>query len=82
MRHLPVVALLLSTSLFAQNQHQLTAQQVIERIQKNVGVPWTTPTVDTIKAGDPNEPVTGIATTMMATLDVLERASAEGKNLV
>jgi putative NIF3 family GTP cyclohydrolase 1 type 2 len=81
-RRLPLAALLLQTTLCAQNQHALTAQQVIELIQKNVGVPWATPTVDTIKAGDPNEPVTGIATTMMATLDVLERASAEGKNLV
>ena len=43
----------------------------MERIQKKVGVPWTTPTVDTFKAGDPNTPVTGIAVTMMATLDVI-----------
>lgn len=59
-----------------------TAQQIIDRIQKNVGVPWTTPTVDTFKAGDPQTPVTGVAVTMMATLDVLERAAASGKNLV
>ncbi len=61
---------------------QPTAQQVIDRIQKNVGVPWTTPTVDTIKAGAPDTPVTGIAVTMMATYDVLERSAAAGKNLV
>lgn len=60
----------------------LTARQVVERIQKNVGVPWATPTVDTFKAGDPDTPVTGIAVTMMATLDVLQRAAAAGKNLV
>jgi putative NIF3 family GTP cyclohydrolase 1 type 2 len=60
----------------------LTAQAVIDRIQKNVGVPWDTPTVDTFKAGDPNTPVTGIAVTMMATLDVIQRAAASGKNLV
>ena len=59
-----------------------TARQVIERIQKNVGVPWHTETVDTVKAGNPETPVTGIATTFAATLDVLQRAAAAGKNLI
>jgi putative NIF3 family GTP cyclohydrolase 1 type 2 len=59
-----------------------TARQVIERIQKQVGVPWRAETVDTFKAGDPDTPVTGIATTFMATMDVLERAAASGKNLI
>ncbi|HEX3684649.1 MAG TPA: Nif3-like dinuclear metal center hexameric protein [Bryobacteraceae bacterium] len=63
-------------------QGALTARQVIERIQKNVGVPWRADTVDTFKAGDPDTQVTGIAVTMMATLDVLERAAAAGKNLI
>jgi putative NIF3 family GTP cyclohydrolase 1 type 2 len=63
-------------------QTPLTAQAVINRIQKNVGIPWTTPTVDTFKAGDPNTPITGIAVTMMATFDVIQRAAASGKNLV
>ena len=60
----------------------LTARQVIDRIKSNVGVPWTEPTVDTIKAGDPDTPVTGIALTVMATFDVLKRAAAAGQNLV
>jgi putative NIF3 family GTP cyclohydrolase 1 type 2 len=59
-----------------------TARQIIARIQQHVGVPWTEPTVDTFKAGDPDTPVTGIAVTMMATFDVLQRAAAAGKNLV
>jgi putative NIF3 family GTP cyclohydrolase 1 type 2 len=59
-----------------------TARQVIERIQKNVGVAWRSQTVDTFKAGDPDTPVTGIAVTMMATYDVLERAAAAGDNLI
>jgi putative NIF3 family GTP cyclohydrolase 1 type 2 len=59
-----------------------TAAQIIERIQKNVGVSWHSETVDTIKAGDPNMRVTGIVTTFAATLDVLERAVASGKNLI
>ncbi len=60
----------------------MTARQVIERIQAHVGVPWRGQTVDTFKAGDPDTRVTGIATTMMATYDVLVRAAASGKNLI
>ena len=63
-------------------EQPLTAQQVVERIQAHVGVPWSDETVDTFKAGDPDTPVTGIAVTMMATLDVLQRAAAAGHNLV
>jgi putative NIF3 family GTP cyclohydrolase 1 type 2 len=66
---------------FAQN-NRLTARAVIERVQKNVGIPWRSETVDTFKAGNPDATVTGIAVTMMATLDVLERAAASEKNLI
>jgi putative NIF3 family GTP cyclohydrolase 1 type 2 len=47
-----------------------------------VGVPWQSDTVDTFKAGNPDTPVTGIAVTMMATLDVLKRAAATRNNLI
>jgi putative NIF3 family GTP cyclohydrolase 1 type 2 len=60
----------------------LTAGQVIDRIKANVGVPWRAETVDTFKAGNADTPVHGIATTMMATLDAIQRASAAGKNMV
>lgn len=60
----------------------LTARQVIQRIQKAVGVPWNANTVDTFKAGNPDTKVTGIATTFAATFDVLQRAAASGKNLI
>src|SRR5438067_285213 len=73
--------LLLPVPLVAQPK-TLTARQVIERIQAHVGVPWNSDTVDTFKAGNPEAPVTGIAVTMMATLDVLKRAAASGNNLV
>ncbi len=59
-----------------------TAGQIIEKIKENVGIPWRTETVDRFVAGDGEIPVKGIATTMMATLDVLQRAAAAGKNLV
>jgi putative NIF3 family GTP cyclohydrolase 1 type 2 len=60
----------------------ITAREVVAQIQKQIGLPWKTETVDTFKAGNPDTPVTGIAVTMMATLDVIERASAEGLNFV
>ena len=72
---------LIASSMSAGAQ-ALTARQVIDRIKANVGVPWTEPTVDTIKAGDPETPVKGIALTVMATLDVLQRAAAAGQNFV
>jgi putative NIF3 family GTP cyclohydrolase 1 type 2 len=39
-------------------------------------------TVDTFKAGNPDAEVKDIAITMMATLDVLQRAAAAGQNLI
>ncbi len=81
------VAILLSlfscaASAFAQAPKEITANEIINRIKKNVGIEWSAETVDTFKAGDPNTKVTGIAVTMMATLDVLQRAAAKNENLV
>jgi len=63
-------------------QHEISARDLIEQIQKRVGVEWKKDTVDTFKAGNPDTPVTGVAVTMMATMDVLQRAAAKGLNLV
>ncbi len=73
---------LLFGALAAGQEKHPTAREVISRIHARVGVPWQAGTVDTFKAGNPDEPVTGVALTMMATMDVLERAAASGKNLV
>jgi putative NIF3 family GTP cyclohydrolase 1 type 2 len=70
-----------ANSLAAQAK-PLTAREVIARIQAHVGIPWQQETVDTFKAGNPGAEVKGIAVTMMATLDVLERAAAAGQNLI
>jgi putative NIF3 family GTP cyclohydrolase 1 type 2 len=78
----PTLAFLLAAAIARAAEPPITAQQIIDRIQKEVGVPWHSETVDTFKAGDPKTTVTGVAVTMMATLDVLQRASASGKNLV
>ena len=73
----------------------VTARQIVERIQKKVaeeGVKWNTSgrkfgdrvfyTVDTFKAGNPDTEVTGIATSFMSTLAMLQRAAAAGKNFI
>lgn len=61
----------------------MTANEVVERIRKNLGIPWNEQTYrDTFKVGDPNTEVKGIATTFMATLDLIQRAHAAGMNFV
>jgi len=65
----------------AQNS-ALTADQVIERIRQNIGVPWRAQTVDRIVLGDGSAPVKGVATTMMGTFDVVKRCVAAGLNLI
>lgn len=66
----------------AQAVQSLTAGQVLERIKANIGIPWRAQTVDNIIVGTAETPVKGIATTMMATLDVVRRAAAAGKNMI
>jgi putative NIF3 family GTP cyclohydrolase 1 type 2 len=60
----------------------ITAGQIVERIKANIGISWREQTVDKIIVGSPDTPIKGIATTMMATLDVIERAASSGKNMV
>ena len=66
----------------AEAQSTLAAGEVIQRIKDKVGIPWRAQTVDNLIAGRPETRVRGIATTMMATLDVVQRAAAAGRNLV
>jgi putative NIF3 family GTP cyclohydrolase 1 type 2 len=60
----------------------VTAQEVFDRIQKNIGIDWKPDTVDGFKAGDPATRITGIATTSLATINVLDRAMKAGANLI
>ena len=61
----------------------MTARDVLDLIKKNLGSPWNENTYrDVFHAGDPNVEVKGIATSFMATLDMLQRAHAAGMNLV
>jgi putative NIF3 family GTP cyclohydrolase 1 type 2 len=64
----------------------ITSQQLIERIQKNAGVPWQSQESDGfsdgILFGSPGATVTGIVTTWTPTLDVLRKAVNSGKNVI
>jgi len=77
-----ITIVLVLVSAPAAQQAGITARQIVTEIQKQVGVEWKKDTVDTFKAGNPGTVVTGVAVTMMATMDVLQRASAQGLNLV
>ena len=77
-----ILGMLLACPWAAQAQKPLTARQVIEKIRLEIGAPVDPNTVDTFKAGDPETPVTGIATTFMDTYDVLREAVAMRANLI
>ncbi len=72
----------LTVSMSGQTPKAVTAQEVIDLIIKQVGIDPIPNTVDVIKAGDPATPVTGIVTTMFATMDVLKKAVAFNCNLI
>ena len=60
----------------------VTAQDIVDRIRKSVGVEWQSETVDTFKAGAPSTIVTGVVTTSLATIDVMRRAVKAGANMI
>lgn len=45
-------------------------------------MPWRTETVDRIIAGTAHTTLKGIATTMMSTMDVVQRAASAGRNMI
>jgi putative NIF3 family GTP cyclohydrolase 1 type 2 len=58
-----------------------TVQGVIDQILAVVP-PGPEDTVDTVKVGDPSQPVTGIVTTFLASCEVIDRAAELGANLI
>ena len=61
----------------------MKAAEVIDRIKKQLAIPWRDTTYrDTYKSGGPDTDVTGIATTVFVTLDVIQRAGAAGLNMI
>jgi putative NIF3 family GTP cyclohydrolase 1 type 2 len=60
----------------------MKARDIVYLIRANVGFPWHEGFRDTFKVGDPEIEVKGVATTVMATFDQIERAHAAGMNMV
>jgi len=60
----------------------LNAETVVRRLQTELGGDWPSTGPDGFKAGDPAIVVKGIATTAMATLEVLKSATKANANLV
>lgn len=60
-----------------------TVQQVIDKILLDMcGETRINPTCDIITVGSPDAEVTGVATTFMATFDVIKEAVRQGKNFI
>jgi putative NIF3 family GTP cyclohydrolase 1 type 2 len=89
MKTLSVICLLLaavsSFTLTGQSPRSTSANsaaRIIEMIIKQTGSPSLPNTVDVIKEGNPETPVTGIITCMFATMDVLKQAVDKKCNLI
>ncbi len=61
---------------------QITAEDIVNRIKKQVTCPWADQTVDTFKAGDPRSETTGVAVCMFADMQVLKEAVEKGCNFI
>jgi putative NIF3 family GTP cyclohydrolase 1 type 2 len=65
-----------------QTSRLLTIQDVIDLILDHANVQRIEETIDTLKVGDPGEPVRGIVTTFMATTEVIRQAIEHDANLI
>jgi putative NIF3 family GTP cyclohydrolase 1 type 2 len=78
----------LASGSATQKPPAITSRQAVSRVHAQLkfeGVKIAGPqdaTEDTFKLGDPDRPITGIATTWMDTLEVLRRAHAAGCSMV
>jgi putative NIF3 family GTP cyclohydrolase 1 type 2 len=77
-----LAALSTSSKIWAGAPPMITAREIMARMSREVGVKPFWPTADTIKIGDPDAAVTGVTTTFMSTLDVLQRSHEAGNNFV
>ena len=61
----------------------ITAGEVVDRIKANLGGPWRDTTFrDTFKFGGRDTEVTGIATTVFCSFEVIQKARAAGCNMI
>ena len=59
-----------------------STEDIVKQIQERLGGNWPATGLDGFKAGNPQTGVRGIATTAMATMEVLRQASKAGLNLI
>lgn len=72
----------LLSSFKVHGESDMTIRQAIDRIVADIpGAPFRT-TVDTVKSGDPDQPLKGIVTTMFATDAVIGLAIQAGANFI
>ncbi len=67
---------------FVQPDQTYTVKQIMDLFIKEVPGGALSSTVDTLKAGSPDTQVTGIVTTMFATIDVIRKAIKLGANFI
>jgi putative NIF3 family GTP cyclohydrolase 1 type 2 len=61
----------------------LNAGEIVDRIKKNLGIPWNSSTYrDTFKIGGPDSPVKGICTTFGTNIRVMQLAQKAGLNMI
>ena len=60
----------------------VTAQAIVDRMQKNLGAGWKANPADAFIAGSPDTKVTGIVTTYAPSLEVMRKAVAAGRNMI
>ncbi|GAB4011765.1 hypothetical protein GCM10028808_26130 [Spirosoma migulaei] len=64
------------------NQESITVGQVMDLILKTIPNAPFPKTVDTLKSGNASQNVTGIVSTMFATIEVIEKTIAAGANFI
>lgn len=64
------------------HQQQYTVQQVIDLIMREGNLSPIPNTVDTLKSGSANQVVTGIVTTMFATVDIIKQVAKLNANFI
>lgn len=60
----------------------VNADHILSKIKNHLTCEWADETVDTYKSGSGDTEVTGIATTFLATFDVIKRAEQAGLNMI
>lgn len=67
---------------FLKTDSPVTVKQIMDKFIAEVGVGSIPNTVDTLKSGSPDTVVTGVLTTMFATIDMIRKAIDLGANFI